>query len=45
MPFDPYAPVSETNRLPIVAVVTGSFDPAAPVATTNPLPAVATDTP
>ena len=45
MAFNPYEPISETNRLPVTAVVTGAFEEFKPVSDTNPLPCVVTDPP
>jgi hypothetical protein len=39
MPFDPFAPVSDTNPLPVVQVeATGDFELFLPISDTNPLP-------
>jgi hypothetical protein len=43
MPFEIYAPVSDTNKLPIVhALPPGAFAVYTPVSETNPLPIVST---
>lgn len=43
MAFSVYAPISDTNKLPIVhATPTAAFVVYAPVSETNPLPVVAT---
>ena len=43
MPFDEFAPITDTNRLPVVHKTSdGSFEEFSPVTDTNPLPVVST---
>lgn len=38
MAFDPYAPVSDSNPLPVIPTADTTFEIYAPVSDTNPLP-------